>query len=750
MAGSGIQERVAGGDGLVGASALRVDGLEKVTGAAQYAGDVTVGGMLHAVLVQSTIARGRVAGMETTEAERSPGVVRVFTRESLPAVGPPPEQFTENFPAERRPPLSDDEVVYVGQHLALVVAETAEQAEEAALRVRVLYEVEEPVLELRAGMPGAYAPDHFATNSEEKLNGEWGTPGAVTTRVRPAYRTPVETHNPMEPSATVAMWDGGRLTVHDSTRWLKGEQRVLAAMLGVAEEDVEIVSPFVGGAFGSKGFLWQHVAVNAQAARVLRRPVKLVLTRAQMFKSTGHRPRTVQQLELAAGEDGMLASVVHETVSESSPVAHFVEPAGMTSRLLYRTPHWKISHEVASTNLATPCFMRGPGESPGMFALESAVDELAHTMGMDPLAFRRKNYAEWDQGMGRPISSKHLEECYRVGAERFGWASRSAAPRSMRSAEGKLVGWGMATAAYPARRSPSTVKATMSAEGVATFAAATHAIGTGTSTAMGQIAAATLGLPMERVRFVLGDSALPDAPVAGASQTSASVGSAVVEAAEQLRRCVGRLASEDPGSPLHGLPAETMRLVEGFVRSEGGTGERLETLLARHPEAELSVEATSKLDEKAKKAYTFHSFGVHFCEVMVDAATGEVRVTRWVAVMDAGRVLNPMGARSQIQGGVIFGIGMTLLEETLYDRRTGAPMNASLAEYHLPTHADVPEIEVEFVEVPDVLFDPLGSRGLGELGLTGAAGAIANAVFHATGVRVRDLPLTPDKVTGLA
>ncbi len=734
----------------MGAPETRVDGPEKVTGRARYAGDFVLPGMLHAVLLQSSVANGRLVGMETEQASRSRGVVRVFTRESLPVLQPPPAKFTESLPAERRAPLSDDEIAYAGQHIGLVVAETLEQAQAGAALVQARYEARTPVLELRAGMPGAYRPDHFVTNTEERLNSARGVPRAGAMQVvEPVYRTPVETHNPMEPSATVAVWEGGRLRVHDSTRWLKGEQSVLAAMLGVDESAVEIVSPFVGGAFGSKVFLWQHVAINAQAARVLGRPVKLALTRAQMFTSTGHRPRTVQRLRLGAGPDGSLGTTEHHTLCETSPVAHFAEPCGTTTTLLYATPHCVISHEVAPVNLATPCFMRAPGESPGMFALESAMDELASAMGMDPLALRLRNYAERDEAMGRPWSSKHLRECYRIGAERFGWGRRSAAPRSMRSVDGKLVGWGMATAAYPARRSPCTVRATMSREGMATFAASAQAIGTGTSTAMTQIAAVGMGLPMARVRFALGDSGLPEAPVAGASQTTASVGSAVAEAAVRLRECVLELANRDAGSPLQGVAVEAMRMEGGRVMGPGGREERLEALLARNAGAELTVTAASKLDEERKKAYTFHSFGAHFCEVEVDQEFGETRVKRWVAVLDAGRVLNRMGARSQVLGGVIFGIGMALLEQTVYDPRTGVPLNANLAEYLVPTCADAPEIDVQFVEQPDELFDPLGNRGLGELGMTGVPAAVANAVFHATGTRVRDLPLTPERVMGL-
>ncbi len=630
-----------------------------------------------------------------------------------------------------------------------MLAETLECAQAAAAAVQLKYQVETPVLELRDGLQGTYQPDHFATNTEEKLQTSRGRAGKSVRQVEAEYRTPVVHHNPMEPSATLAVWNGDELRLHDTTRWVQGSRKIVAAMLGISEDKVRVEAPFLGGAFGSKGFLWQHVALAAQAARTCGRPVKLVLSRQQMFTSTGHRPRTMQRLLLGADAAGALSSVEHKTLTETSPVGHFVEPAGMTSRNLYQTPHAVIAHHVAPTNLATPCFMRAPGESSGLFALESAIDELAEKAEIDPLAFRLRNYADSDLQDDRPWSSKQLRQCYEQGADRFGWARRQLKPRSMERGD-KLVGWGMATAAYPARRSPATVRGVLTREGVATFSTATEENGCGTATAMAQIAADALGLSLAQVRFHAGDSAMTEAPVVGASQTASTIGPAVELVACRLREALFALAVTTEGLAFHRCdPAELQIIGDAIVhRSAQGPAARrelLSTVLARMPGDEMVVQASTQQDKAAKKQHTFHSFGVHFAEVEVDRAFGEVRVIRWVSVMDCGRILNRRLARSQVEGGVLFGIGMALLEKTVYDPRLGSPVNANLAEYHLPTCADVPVFDVSFVEVPDLAFTPpLGHRGVGEIGITGVPAAIANAVWHATGVRVRELPITAE------
>ncbi len=723
----------------------RVDGREKVTGAARYAGDIHLPGMVHAALVQAPVAHAWIVSIDANAARQAPGVLALFTDAcfgpELPAIQPPPEKFSADFPAERRAPLSDRVIHYAGQHVALVVATTLEQATEAAKLVRVEYEVlAASNLMLRAALPGTYKADHFATNTQEELNSTRGDrPTAAFALVESAFHTPVVHHNPMEPSATVAVWDGDTLTLHDSTRWVKGSQHVLAHMLGLPEEKVRVLAPFIGGAFGSKGFLWQHVALVAQAARVLERPVKLVLTRAEMFTSVGHRPETLQQVSLMTQGDGKLTGVEHHTISATSTVAHFVEPCGLTSSNLYRTPHAAITQLVAPLHRSTPCFMRAPGEAPGMFALEVAMDELAERLGMDPVELRRRNEAECDLQENKPWSSRHLLECFERGAALFGWAHREGRPGSMRSGR-KRLGWGMATAAYPARRSEASVRGIMRADGTAVFSAATQAIGTGVATVMRQVAADALGWPLERVRFELGDSQLPKAPVTGASQTTATLAPAVEAAARALRAALCEM-----GGGKLGLAPDAVRLENGKIQGSGRAVD-LSALLEELPDKELSREAHEELTPESKERHTFHSFGAHFCEVLWDADAAELRVTRWVSVLDCGRVLNPVTARSQIQGAVLFGLGMALMEETHYDPRTGAPVNPNLAEYHLVTAADIPEFTVEFVEHADLAFNPFGVRGLGEIGITGAPAAVANAVYHATGARMHSLPLTPDRI----
>ncbi len=738
----------------IGEPRQRTDGRVKVTGAARYAGDFGVPGMAHATLVQAPIARGSIQSMEVEDARSCPGVLAIYTGpdfgkapdgQELPALRPAPEALTADFPAERRAPLSDNVVHYAGQHVALVVAETLLAAQHAAAEVRVVYQMAPAALTLAPDLPGAYRPEHFATNFQEDLNTTRGEPPAAPhVTIRGEFRTPVVHHNPIEPSASLAVWQGDELTLYDSTRWVQGSQKVLAHMLGVPTAKVRVCAPFVGGAFGSKGFLWQHVALLAQAARALGRPVKLVLTRPQMFTSTGHRPETIQQVSLSADAAGVLGGVEHETLSETSPVGHFVEPCGMTARNLYRTPYARIAHTVAPLNRATPCFMRAPGESSGMFALEVAMDELAERLGLDPVALRLHNDTEQDEQDERPFSSRHLHACLERGAALFGWDRRPARPRSVERG-GKRVGWGMATAAYPARRSPAAVHAVLSADGDAVFTAATHELGGGTATVMEQVAADALGWPLDRVHFELGASAYPQAPVAGASQTVASVAPAVEAAAQQLRAALIGCAVADPRSPMFGLAPATVTVAAGRLHA----GERVEdcrALLRRLPGGALARDSRAELGAGAKQNYTFHSFGAHFAEVTWDPDVAELRVTRWVSVLDCGRVLNPRTARSQIEGGVLFGLGMALLEATHYDPATGRAVNDNLAEYHLPTCADLPAFTVEFLEYPDLRFNPLGSRGIGEIGITGVPAALANAVYHATGARIRELPLTPDRI----
>lgn len=712
----------------------RVEGRDKVTGATRYTADTSTAGVTYAAMVQSEIAHGEVTresvAAAAMTAAAAPGVLHVLTPLNCPPLHILPEDLTWDLPLERRPPLSDLTVQHPGQHLALVVADSPENAAHAASLMRFEYRsapaqlsaeqvLAEPTPADRADgvvRHGTYRPDHFVKLAEEKLQDHRG-PAAEPDGIRVAarYTTARNTHYPIELSATIAEWTGDTLTVHDSTRWITGERRALAAYLGMQERRVRIVSEFVGGAFGSKSFLWMHVVLCAVAAREVGHPVKLVLTRDQMFTATGHRPRTDQRLALVADADGGLLSTEQHTLTETSTVAHFCEPVGLSARFLYRSPRLAVSHTVARINAPTPCFMRGPGEAPGLFALEVAMDELATALGQDPLALRLANDANTDQPSGRAYSGKHLAECYHRGAQRFGWKDRPATPRALRR-DGVQVGWGMATATYPGRRMAAGCSVRTGADGVVQFASATHEIGTGVRTVMTQLAADGCGLPLGQVRFTSGDSRFPDAPYSGASQTTATVGSAVHAAAMEWRHRLAQHCPEYDGNPA-GL-AELLRR---------GGGDLLAAL--------SFTTSTGGADETGPVS---QSFGAHFCEVEVDEQIGRATVTRWTAVLDCGRVLNPKLATNQVMGGITFGIGMALLEQVSHDPRTAQ----LIGEYYVPTHADRPEFDIHFVDVPDYGLDPIGVRGIGEIGTCGVAAAVANAIHHATGKRLRDLPIT--------
>jgi xanthine dehydrogenase YagR molybdenum-binding subunit len=733
----------------------RVEGREKVTGEALYAADNVIAGVAHATVVQSEIPHGVVTResleLSAATASSAPGVLTVLTPLNCPPLHAPPRDMTYDLPLERRPPLSDLTVQHVGQHMAVVVADTLENAVFAASLFDLAYETLPPQLSAAevVGQPaapdekggqirhGSYQPDHFVKLDEEKLQDRRGADDEPSgaARVSARYTTPINAHYPIELSSTVAHWDGDVLTVHDSTRWITGERTALAAYLGIPEDRVRILAPLVGGAFGSKSFLWMHVALCAVAARAVQRPVKLVLTRNQMFSSTGHRPRTDQQLSLVADGDARIISTEQHTLTETSTVAHFCEPVGLSARFLYQSPRLVTSHTVARINAATPCFMRGPGEAPGLFALEVAMDELAYATGTDPLELRLRNDTDVDQASGRAWSGKNLRECYLQGAERFGWLARPMAPRSL-SRGGVQIGWGMATATYPGRRMPAGCRVTTAADAPVEFASATHEVGNGVRTVMAQVAAEASGLTLGQATFDSGDSLFPDAPYSGASQTTATVGSAVHQAATEWRSRFLDLLVEDPESPFAGMNSADLIVADGIVSAASGPVVPVAECLRSLPLDTMNFVVTSSGADA--DGPVSQSFGAHFCEVEVDEAIGRASVVRWVAVMDCGRVLNPKLARNQVMGGITFGLGMALLEQVPYDEHTAQ----LIGEYYLPTHADRPEFDISFVDVPDYALDPIGVRGIGEIGTCGVPAAIANAIFHATGKRLRDLPIT--------
>ena len=684
---------------LIGAGIDRVDGHRKVTGGARYAAEFPLPRLAYGAIVGSTIARGRIVGFDLGAASAEPGVIAVMTHANAPRAdgkktGPNDKLLLL---------LQDDRVAYDRQPIAVVIAETFEAATHAAALVRVQYAAEKPLTELAHGEP--FAPDKIMGQPPDSQRGDPdGAFAAAHVKIDRTYVMPVENHNPMEPHATTAAWDGDRLTVYDATQGIFNARDKLASVFGLPKDNVHVVSPFVGGGFGCKGSPWSHTPLAAMAAKLVGRPVKLVLARPQMFGPVGFRPQTVQRVALAVDASDKLVSSIHEITAQTSQFDVWTAAPGAITRMLYAVPNQRVTHRLVRLNAGTPTFMRAPGETPGSFALESAMDELAEAAGIDPLELRLRNYADVDPGTGRPFSSKSLRECYRVAADAFGWQRRSPRPRSMRDGD-QLIGFGMATASYPTHRSAAGARAQLNADGTALVQCGTQEIGTGSYTVFTQVAAATLGLPVERVRFELGDSQLPPSPNSGGSQTAASVASAVQAA------CLDALAKQ---------------------RAAGGA-------------LPVVGEAHTEPGEEQKR-YSMHAFGAQFAEVRVDAELGTVRVARYTAAFAAGRILNAKTARSQYLGGIIYGIGMALMEHTRHDVRSGRVMTANLADYLVPVNADVPEIDVHIVPEEDLHVNPAGVKGIGEIGTVGVAAAIANAVYHATGVRVRELPITPDKL----
>jgi len=733
-------------EGNVGKPLDRVDGRAKVTGKATFAADTPVARVAYAVIVGSTISRGRIASLGRAEAERVPGVLAVLTHDNAPRLPGGEGKGDSNERVLQL--LQDDGVRYDGQPVAVVVARTLEAASFAASLVDARYEVEEATVFVEPASGGAFTPKPSGPRPppDSSRGDVAGALAAAAVKVDATYTTPLQTHNPMELHGTVAVWQGDNLTLYDATQGIFSVQRRASEVFGIPRSSIRVISHFLGGGFGGKGSPWSHVMLAAMAAKVTGVPVKLVITRPQMFAFVGYRPLTIQHVVLGATRAGKLVATRHDVLSMTSRFDDFMEPSAYLTRMLYACPAVETSHRLVRVDVSTPTFMRGPGESTGSFALESAMDELSYALGMDPLALRLANYAETDPDEDKPYSSKSLRACYTQAAERFGWARRPAAPRAM--TDGRLrVGWGMASATYPARQPPSHALARLRADGSALVLAGSQDIGTGTYTIMTQIAADNLGMPIDRVRFDLGDTTFPEAPLSAGSTTASGVGSAVKVACVALRAKMAALAAGDRRSPLHGIDPKDIDAEGGelFARAAPSRREPYEAVVARQPGR--IVEA--KVDEQEKperKNYATHSFGAHFVEVRVDEAIGRVSVSRVVSAIAAGRVLNAKTARSQLLGGVVWGIGFALLERTVRDVRDARLVTKDLADYLVPVNADVPAIDVLMVPEEDPWVNAIGAKGMGEIGIVGVAAAVANAVFHATGKRVRDLPITLEKL----
>jgi xanthine dehydrogenase YagR molybdenum-binding subunit len=734
----------------VGKPVSRVDGRAKVTGEAKYAAEHHAPDLAYGVVISSPVARGRMTRIDATAALAIPGVIQVITHENALKLARSDRSYRDESAPPGAPfrPLHDAEIRFSGQPVALVVAESFELASHAAALVQIDYLREPHATDLETERRAVHAPKkRSAIAPPPAPRGDADRALArAEARVDVEVRLPFEHHNPMEPFATTVIRDDdGKLTVHDKTQGVQNVQSYLCRVFDCSKDELRVLSPFVGGAFGSGLRPQYQVFLAVLAARQLERSIRVTLTRQQMF-TLGHRPTTYQRVALGARRDGALTAVIHEAVAETSRYEDYSEDVVNWSGLLYKCDNVRLAHEVAPLDLCTPCDMRAPGAAWGVHALECAMDELASELGIDPVELRLRNYAERDANDDRPFSSKELRACYRVGAEKFGWSRRLPAPRSMREGE-SLVGWGMASAAWEAKQHKASAKALFTADCRLTVSSATADIGTGTYTIMTQIAAEMLGLPIDRVTFKLGDSALPRSPVEGGSWTASTVGSAVQAVCEALRKKLFKLARKVEGSPLAGARIDDVVFVDRAIRLIGDPSRSVSLLDALRGSGEDAVEAKASAEPAPnQKRYSRYSHSAVFAEVKVDCDLGIIRVARVVSAVAAGRILNPKTAESQIMGGIVWGLGMALEEASVIDQAYGRFINHSFAEYHVPVHADMPAIEVHFVEEHDAIVNPLGAKGLGEIGLVGVAAAIASAVFHATGRRVRDLPITLDKL----
>ena len=685
--------------GAIGAAVDRVEGREKVTGQAKYAYEYVEDEVAYGAIVPSTIARGRILGVDARAALALPGVIAVLFHGNAPRL----HEVSDGELAI----LQSDTVSYRGQVVGAVIADSLETARQAERLVRIEYAPEPHDVLLRADHPGLYKPDHvnpnYATDTEQgDFDGAFASAEVV---IDCTYRTPAEHNNPMEPHATLAIWEEGRITIYDSNQGVTNVQNTLAQAFGLEPASVRVIAPHVGGGFGSKGTPRPHVILAVMAAKTVGRPVKIAVTRQQMFHVTGYRTPTIQRMRLGADRDGRLTALCHDAIVQTSTVREFAEQAALPSRMMYAAPHRRTTHRVAKVDLPTPSWMRAPGEAPGMYALEAAMDELAIACGIDPVDLRIRNDPEVDPETGRRFSSRNLVACLREGAERFGWSERDPTPGAHR--EGRwLIGSGVASSTYPARRRPSTARARYEPEDRYTVQIAAADIGTGARTALTQIAADALEVELERVDVQVGDSDFGTAMIAGGSMGNASWGSAVVKACRELRA----------------------------------------RMIAEGPDARVEVEVDTRDEVAADEPLARHGFGAQFVQARVDVDTGEVRVSRALGVFATGRIINAKTARSQFIGGMTMGIGMALHEESVLDVEFGDYLNHDLAGYHVPSCADIEQIDAIWIDEDDPHVNPMGAKGIGEIGIVGTAAAVANAVHHATGIRVRDLPIRPDRL----
>ena len=726
-------------DSIIGVATPRIDGPLKTTGAAQYSADFHFERMAHAVPVSASIASGRIHSLDASAAERMPGVILVLHHGNI---GPlyrtvPGDDNATN--SEVRSALEDDVVRHWGQHVAVVVAETLEQATAAAEAVKVDYEPQSA--NLRASL------DDYT--GERKSVSKRGNPdeafASAPIKLDQTYVTPNETHNPIELHASVAVWDGDRVTLYETSQGVVNHRVVMAQVLGLPLENVRVVTRFLGSGFGGKLFPWPHTAMAAVAAKRLNRPVKLSLDRRMMFSTVGYRPRTEQRIKLGATKDGKLLALRHDYLNVTSQLDDFNEGCGEATPYLYSVANLEVTNGLVRRHVGAPMYMRGPGAVPGLYALEAGMNELADELQIDPLQLRLINDAEKDESTNTPFSSRHLKECFEVGAKKFGWEKRTAGVGSMRR-DGKILGWGMAGASWVALRLPCTASVEFCANGRLCVRCGTQDIGTGTYTIFAQVLSEKTGIPLDRIDVILGDSALPDGPMSGGSMVTGSVLNAIAAGADGAIQKLQKLAAATNGSPFQNAKLENVSFSKGILhgkdeRPAGGLHFAELLKMARLNGISAEGKTQPSWEDPKAKGVSLHSYGAQFVEVEWEPDIARLRVSRVVTVIDAGRIINPRAAANQIAGAVVMGVGMGLLEETIYDQRSGQPINGSMADYLMATCADSPSIDVTFLDYPDPAMGEYGARGVGEIGLAGIAPAITAAAYHATGVRVRELPI---------
>ena len=730
---------------IIGAGPRRVDGRLKVTGHAQYTADHGLKRMAYAYGVYSTIASGRVTRIDTDEAQRMPGVLGIFHHGHFTELYRPPKMKLNPAKIDRlvkvdesRLPFEDDRVYYAGQFVAMVVADSFEQARAAAYRVKVEYK-EEPTLATLAQAKKEQSPKTAGSDYSR------GDPQAgfdkAAHRIDFTYTTPVETHNPMEMHATTAYWEGDRLFVYESTQSVIVHRNTLARIFGLSPDKVELQSPFIGSGFGSKLWAWPHSPATCAVARLVGRPVQFVVPRPQMFTTTGHRPATEQRLRLATDDQGKLLSVRHESVNSTSFTDQNTESCGSVTKSLYSCPNLAVTHATLQVNHGTPTSMRAPGAAPGLFALESAMDEMAEAIGMDPLAFRKLNASTRDESKDMPWSSNHLQEAFDKAAAKFGWDKRTPEPGSMRDGH-EVIGYGLAACNWDAMRCACEARVSLRADGTAYVTCGAQDIGTGTYTIVAQAVSKITGLPLEKITVQLGDSSFPPGPVSGGSWATASVLPAVAEATRDAIEQLKSFAIED--GPFKGADPKALEFANGRLVKDGDALDFAHLLTTRRLS---SAEGEARTETADKSDVSIRSFGAHFVEVRWDPGISRLRVSRVVSAIDVGQVINAKAAANQVEGAIVMAIGMAMFEATSYDERNAMPTNNDYAEYMVPVHADQPpELAVILLDYPDYALNEFGARGIGEIGITGLAAAIANAVYHATGKRIRDLPITLDKL----